>query len=163
MLVMHVLEKVLPEGAEQFIKKELLEKLGINKYEWKNSISGVPEAGWRVSFTSRDMLKLGSLLLNNGQWEGKQLISKAYLDKATSAIVDPHDTWIPESFMYGYFIYQTDIVVDDKQFKVNFAWGGGDQYVISVKDLNLVVVIKGHDREDRILEVALNTVLPAFL
>ncbi len=163
MLVMHVLEKVLPEGAEQFIKKELLEKLGINKYEWKNSISRVPEAGWRVSFTSRDMLKWGSLLLNNGQWEGKQLISKAYLDKATSAIVDPHDTWIPETFMYGYFIYQTDIVVDDKQFKVNFAWGGGGQYVISVKDLNLVVVIKGHDRENRILEVALNTVLPAFL
>ena len=163
MLVMQVLDKVTPGGAEQFIKQELIEKLGIHNYQWKNSISGLPEAGWRVRLTSRDMLKWGSLLLNDGNWEGQQLVSKAYLNKATSAIVDPLDTWIPDNYKYGYFIYQTDISIDDKQFKANFAWGGGGQYVISVKDLDLVVVIKGHDREDKILDAALNTVLPAFL
>ncbi|TMO56767.1 serine hydrolase domain-containing protein [Pseudoalteromonas phenolica] len=163
MLVMHVLDVVLPEGAEQFIKKELLERLTIKQFEWKNSLSGVPEAGWRVKLTSRDMLKWGSLLLNDGNWEGQQLVSKAYLNKATSAIVDPLDTWIPDNYKYGYFIYQTDIFIDDKQFKANFAWGGGGQYVISVKDLDLVVVIKGHDREDKILDAVLKTVLPAFL
>ncbi|MEQ3514341.1 serine hydrolase [Pseudoalteromonas sp. BZB3] len=162
-LVMQVIDAVVPGGAEQFIKTELLDKLGIKNYQWRESISGLPTGGYGAKFTSRDMLKWGSLLLNDGQWQGKQLVSKAYLDKATSAIVDPLDTWIPETFMYGYFIYQTDISIDDKQFKANFAWGGGGQYVISVKDLDLVVVIKGHDREDRILDAALNTVLPAFL
>lgn len=163
MLVMHVLDKVVPGGAEQFIKKELLEKLGINQYEWKNSISGVPEAGWRVRFTSRDMLKWGSLLLNDGKWHGKQLVSKAYLDKATSSIIEHLDTWIPETFTYGYFFYQTVIAIGDKQFKANFAWGGGGQYVISVKDLDLVVVIKGHDREDKIMLDALSAIIPSFL
>ena len=162
-LVMHVLDAVIPGGVENFIKTQLLDKLEINNYQWRNSISGVPEAGWRVSFTSRDMLKWGSLLMNDGKWQGEQLISKAYLDTATSAITDPTDSWIPAPFMYGYFIYQTDILINDESFSVNFAWGGGGQYVISVKPLDLVIVIKGHEREDDILFEALNKIIPAFL
>lgn len=162
-LVMHVLDAVIHGGVEGFIKTQLLDKLEINNYQWLNSISGVPEAGWRVNFTSRDMLKWGSLLMNDGKWRGEQLISKAYLDTATSAITDPTDSWIPAPFMYGYFIYQTDIIVNEQSFSVNFAWGGGGQYVISVKPLDLVIVIKGHEREDDILFEALNKIIPAFL
>jgi hypothetical protein len=65
--------------------------------------------------------------------------------------------------MYGYFIYRTDIIVNEQSFSVNFAWGGGGQYVISVKSLDLVIVIKGHEREDDILFAALNKIIPAFL
>ncbi|MEL6538728.1 MAG: serine hydrolase, partial [Bacteroidota bacterium] len=73
-MVMQVIEAVVPGGAEAFIKQQLLDKLGITNYTWQNSVSGVPEAGWRVSMTSRDMLKWGTLVLNGGQWRGEQLI-----------------------------------------------------------------------------------------
>ncbi|MEO0903095.1 MAG: serine hydrolase, partial [Bacteroidota bacterium] len=76
-LVMQVLNAVVPGSAEDFIKTELLDKLGVTNYEWQTSPSGLPEAGWRTSMTSRDMVKWGILARNNGKWQGEQLISEA--------------------------------------------------------------------------------------
>lgn len=162
-LVMQVIDAVVPGTAEAFIKRELLDKLGIANYTWQNAVSGLPEAGWRVSMTSRDMLKWGALFTNNGKWQGEQLISPAYLTKATSGILKPTEDWMPDNYMYGYFVYQTEVKVGDHTYLANFAWGGGGQYIISVAELDLVVVIKGHDREDKIMSQVIETVIPAFV
>ncbi|MBE0366941.1 serine hydrolase domain-containing protein [Pseudoalteromonas aurantia] len=161
-LVMQVLDAVVPGTAQSFIKKELLDKLGITNYRWQNAISGLPEAGWRVSLTSRDMLKWGALLANKGKWQGEQLISMAYLNKGTRGIVQPAEAWIPKAYQYGYYIYQMDIPVKGKSYNANFAWGGGGQYIITIAELDLIVVIKGHDQEDKIMPHALKTIVPVF-
>ena len=105
MLVMTVIDAVVPGTAEDFIKKELLDKLGIKDYKWSNHANGMPEAGWRASIKSRDMLKLGHLVLNKGKLNGEQLISEAYIAKATSGLVQPAIDWMPKNYLYGYFWY----------------------------------------------------------
>ena len=52
-----------------------------------HSLVALPEAGWRTNMTSRDMVKWGTLAMNKGKWKGEQLISKAFLDQATSRIL----------------------------------------------------------------------------
>ncbi|WP_108869106.1 serine hydrolase domain-containing protein [Aquimarina aquimarini] len=162
-LVMQVIDAVVPGSVQDFIKKELLDKLGITNYQWKNAVSGQPEAGWRVSLKSRDMLKLGSLVANKGKWNGEQLISGDYLAKAISNITKPTQDWIPQNYNYGYFFYQTDITVGDKNYSTSFAWGGGGQYIITVEELDLVIVINGHDREDTIMTQVSKVIIPAFV
>ncbi|WP_291870682.1 serine hydrolase [Maribacter sp.] len=103
MLVMMVIDAVVPGTAENFIKRELLDKPGITEYKWSNHISGLPEAGWRVSIMSRDMLKLGNLVLNTGKLNGEQLISEEYLPKATSGIVKPTQDWMPKTIVMVIF------------------------------------------------------------
>ena len=110
-MVMQVLDAVVPGSAKDFIKNEFLNKLGINNYKWRNALSGLPIGDSGVSITSRDMLKLGALLINKGQWNGEQLLSADYLAKATSAITRPTEDWQPETFFYGYLWYQTDIIL----------------------------------------------------
>lgn len=163
MLVMTVIDAVVPGTAEEFIKNELLDKLGITNYQWQTHVSGLPQAGWMVSMTSRDMLKLGNLVLNKGKWKGEQLISEDYLAKATSGIVKPTQDWMPEAYRYGYFWYQTPIVVGNISYDARFAWGGGGQRVIVVAELDLTIVITGHDREDTIMTQILEIIVPAFV
>ena len=55
-LVMQVIEAAAPGTAKDFIEKELLAKLGITDYDWREDVSGLPSAGWGSSMTSRDML-----------------------------------------------------------------------------------------------------------
>jgi predicted alpha/beta superfamily hydrolase/CubicO group peptidase (beta-lactamase class C family) len=164
MLVMTVIDAVVPGTAEDFIKRELLDKLGITNYKWSNHMSGLPEAGWRASIMSRDMLKLGNLVLNTGKLNGEQLISVAYLDKATSGIVKPTQDWMPKDYRYGYFWYQTLVKVGDKSYDATFAWGGGGQRVIVIEELDLTIVISGHDGEDdKIMTQISEIIIPAFV
>lgn len=163
MLVMTVIDAVVPGTAEHFIKTELLDKLGITTYKWSNHISGLPEAGWRVNLLSRDMVKLGNLVLNKGKLNGEQLISSAYLDKATSGIVKPTQDWMPKDYRYGYFWYQTHVKVGHKSYDATFAWGGGGQRVIVIEELDLTIVISGHDRDDKIMTPISEIIIPAFV
>ncbi len=163
MLVMTVIDAVAPGTAEDFIKNEILDKLGITNYSWETHVSGLPQAGWMVSMTSRDMLKWGSVVLNKGKWDGEQFIPADYLAKATSGLVKPTEDWMPDTYRYGYFWYQTPIAVGDKNYNATFAWGGGGQRVIVVADLDLTIVITGHDREDTIMTQVSKTILPAFV
>ncbi|WP_430411493.1 serine hydrolase [Kordia sp.] len=163
MLVMTVIDAVVPGTAEDFIKRELLDKLGITNYKWSNHISGLPEAGWRANIMSRDMLKLGNLVLNNGKLNGEQLISVEYLAKATSGIVKPTQDWMPKDYRYGYFWYQTFVKVGTKSYDATFAWGGGGQRVIVIEELDLIIVISGHDRDDKIMSQISEIIIPAFV
>lgn len=163
MLVMTVIDAVAPGAARDFIKNEILDKLGITDYSWETHISGLPQAGWMVSMTSRDMLKWGSVVLNNGKLNGEQLIPAEYLAKATSGIVKPTEDWMPETYRYGYFWYQTPIAAGDKIYDATFAWGGGGQRVIVVDDLDLVIVITAHDGDDTIMTQVSEIIIPAFV
>tara|TARA_R110002096_G_scaffold177713_1_gene354471 strand:+ start:244 stop:1428 length:1185 start_codon:yes stop_codon:yes gene_type:complete len=161
-LVMQVIEAIVPGTAQDFIKNELLEKMGITNYRWRNGVSGLPSAGERASMTSRDMVKWGTLALNKGKWNGEQLISADYLVKATSNITDPTADWQPEAYSYGYFWYQMNIVIGGKNYNANVAWGGGGQHILVVPELDLVVAITGHDLEDKIIAQFSETIVPAF-
>ncbi|KGJ99168.1 hypothetical protein [Thalassotalea sp. ND16A] len=94
---------------------------------------------------------------------GEQLISANYLAYATSGITKATEDWQPDSFNYGYFWYQTDMIVGDKSYDVKIAWGGGGQHIIALEELDLIVVITGHDREDTILAQVSKNILPAFV
>lgn len=162
MLVMTVIDAVVPGTAEEFIKNEVLDKLGITNYSWDTHASGLPQAGWMVSMTSRDMLKWGSVVLNEGKLNGEQFVPADYLVKATSGLVKPTEDWMPENYRYGYFFYQTPVEVGDKSYNATFAWGGGGQRIIVVDELDLTIVITGHDRDDQIMASISNAILPAF-
>lgn len=162
-LAMHVINAVVPGTAKEFIEKEFFNKMGITNYKWKLDPKGIPVAESGVDLTSRDMLKIGHMLAKKGNLNNQEFLSEAYLKAAFSAITKPTESWIPESFNYGYFWYQSDIVLNNKNYNVNFAWGAGGNRIIIVNDLDLVIAITGHDREDVIFDQIAKQVLPAFL
>ena len=162
-ITMQVLESVVPGSAKDFIKNEVLAKVGITTYNWKEDVNGSPIAESTSEMTSRDMLKLGTLVLNKGKWNGVQLISADFLSKATSGMTKPTEDWIPDSFSYGYFWYQTELKIKDKNYDAKFAWGGGEQYILTFPELDLTVAFTAHARENNTMQLIAERILPAFL
>ena len=169
-LVMQVVEAVVPGTAKDFIKNELLDKLGITNYRWRSHASGLPEAGWRVSMTSRDMVKWGTLAINKGKWNGEQLIPAAYIARATSKIVDPGEEYADDvvgagvsGTAYGYFWWQADLTAGNKSYLSKAARGGGGQFIIVIEELELVVVVTANRRNFFTSSFTATRILPAFV
>jgi len=161
-LVMQVLDAVVPGDAKSFIKNELLGKMGISTYRWDNDISDLPTGAYGTSMTSRDMIKRGTLVINKGKWQGKRLLPEAFIAKATSEIIntDIHNT------SYGYFWWQTDMKVGDKNYFSKSARGGGGQYIMVFEQLDLVMVVTSHNipgSDDNTIKLIQNRLLPAFV
>ncbi|MDO6538411.1 serine hydrolase [Alteromonas stellipolaris] len=167
-LIMQVIEAVVPGSAEAFIRSELFGKLGITNYDWRLAPSGLPESGWKVSVTARDMLKVGLLVDNNGKWQEEQIVPKAYLDRATSRQILTGDDDIygggelVSNQGYGYFFWSTDLGLDGSKYHAFSAQGGGGVYILLVKDFDLVVVVTAHEREDVTQQLVAERILPMF-
>ena len=161
-LIMQVIEAVVPGTAKAFIKKELLDKMDIKVYRWGTDVSGLPTAPYGSSMTSRDMVKWGTLTINKGKWQGKQLISAAFIKKMLSNVVESDVA----NNTYGYFWWRTAMKVGDKIYVSKSARGGGGQYILLIEELDLVVVVTANNKlgsDDQTLALIENSLLPAFV
>lgn len=168
-LVMQVLDAVVPGTVEGFIKNEFLAKIGIRDYGWMTGLGGLPAAGWKSSFTSRAMMKVGTLAMNKGQWKGEQLIPETYVTKATSPILYNGDDDIygggkdVSKQGYGYFWWNAELKSGDKTYYSASAQGGGGQFIVLIEELDLIVVTTASMREPTTLQLVAERILPAFL
>ncbi len=144
--------------------------MGITNYAWQTTASGLPEAGWRASMTSRDMLKFGTLAMNKGEWNGEQLIPEAFITEATSRILHtPDDVDVfgggkdVSNQGYGYFWWNADLKHGNRSYFSASAQGGGGQFVILVDELDLIVVTTAHEGDNEFLQITAERILPAFI
>jgi CubicO group peptidase (beta-lactamase class C family) len=137
-IAMQVLNAVVPSGAEEFIKNELLGRMNITQYHWEPAISGLPKSAAGSSILSRDMVKFGQLILNKGKWKGEQLVPEAYLSRATTP------SQINEQ--YGFFWWVEDFTVGGKTHHSFQGRGAGGQFIFMFPELDLVTVITSHNK-----------------
>ncbi len=168
-LVMQVIEAVVPGTAQDFIKKELLDKMGITTYGWEIDVNGLPVSASRSSMTSRNMVKWGILTSNKGKWKGEQLIPEAFITKATSRILLTGDDDVygggkdVSNQGYGYYWWSADLKYKDKSYFCVSAQGGGGQYIILIEELDLMIVVTSHDNDNSTLQIVAERILPAFV
>ncbi len=97
----HILSAVAVEATgtrgAAFAQKNLFEPIGIPDAQWELAADGYPVGGWGLALTSREMARFGQLFLNGGQWDGKQVISQAWVEQATQPRMETDGDW-----RYGY-------------------------------------------------------------
>ena len=168
-LTMQVLDAVAPDGAEDFIKNELLDKLGVSVYEWRTDVSGLPAGPSGSNMTSRDMVKWGMLALNKGEWNGEQLVPEEFIAKSTGRIVQRgvEDIFFVGGAVsnpgYGYYWWRADLKAGGKSYLSVSAQGGGGQYIILIDELDLIVVTTAHDQDVSVMQMTAERILPAFI
>lgn len=122
-------------SALAFAQRELFDPLGIGNVAWPADALGVSYGWGDLHLEPRDMAKLGYLWLNNGRWEGRQLVPEDWISAATQAQSDP----LRESQKYGYGFW----LHPNRTPPIFEATGRGGQRISVSPALNLVVVFTG--------------------
>ena len=158
-IAMQVLEAVVSGSAADFIRDELLGRMGIRNYQWQTDVSGLPKSAAGASVRSRDMLKIGLLVLNDGKWQGKQLIPADFVNRATSPI---RKTYGKSS--YGYFWWTEDYEIAGRTYHCKQGRGAGGQYIFMFPEIDLIAVVTAHNRGmGDMLRTLPQRVVPAFV
>ncbi|MBN2008580.1 serine hydrolase [candidate division KSB1 bacterium] len=136
-----------------FADSSLFEPLGITDYVWDIYKNGALEYWRGLHMRPRDMAKLGQLVLNNGVWNGKQIVPSAWIQESTKPRVAES-----KYFRYGlhWWYRDKDCIPwwkpsnedSSKQHDLIVALGFGGNYIIIIRDLNLVVVTTASDNDN---------------
>ena len=158
-ITMQAIEALVPGSAREFIKTELLGKMGITNYAWQPDLSGLPKSAAGSSMRSRDMIKWGMLVLNKGRWNGQQLIPETFMEKSIG-----RQYTNPMATSYGYFWWRHDMDVGGRKFDCISGRGAGGQFILILPEVKLIAVITAHNKGmGNMLKTFPERVLPALL
>jgi CubicO group peptidase (beta-lactamase class C family) len=124
-----ILEDVTGESLKDFADETLFGPLGIDSYGWQTDPQGITIGGWGLFMKPRDMAKLGYLYLNNGLWDGEQILSSDWIAASTTPHIVVNER-IDQGYGYFWWIYPDFYA----------AQGLEGQFIIVVPAQNMVVV-----------------------
>ncbi|TFH07093.1 MAG: class C beta-lactamase-related serine hydrolase [Candidatus Thorarchaeota archaeon] len=86
----HVLSGIVHETTNmsmlEFAAENLFAPLGIDRYFWPSDTQGVTFGGFDLQLRPLDMAKFGFLFLNNGSWDGEQIVSSDWVHNTTTTV-----------------------------------------------------------------------------
>jgi CubicO group peptidase (beta-lactamase class C family) len=141
----HLLSAIISEttgkSSHDFAQEHLFGPLGIQDVLWESK-AGISYGGSGLHLTPRDMAKLGYLYLNDGVWNGEQVVPADWIKESTEiqfsgdGNIADRETYI-EGYGYQWWIKpQTDVF---------YASGAYEQKIYVVPDLDLVVVFTANN------------------
>ncbi|MHA1190851.1 MAG: serine hydrolase domain-containing protein [Promethearchaeota archaeon] len=146
-LLSGILNNATGLNASTFAQQYLFEPMGIteDEWDWWGDSNGVDFGGYGFSCSPKVQAKLGILCLNDGNWNGTQLIPSDWVINATS-FKTSHGRWTysppTDIFNYGYLFYTND--TNDGYHTA----GAGGQNIYVIPEHNMTVAFTGSDMTD---------------
>jgi len=131
-----IVERATGKPLEAFSREALEGPLGIRQSTWNKSSEGVGMGGGGTAYRSRDLAKFGQLLLDQGRWQGRQLVAPEWVRAMTTVHAQAR-----EDAGYGYLLWRFRF---DVRGQPRDAWamaGNGGNYVFVLPAERLVAVI----------------------
>ena len=150
-----IVQKRTGEKLVDYLYPRLFRPLGINNVSWIESHEGINTGGWGLFLKTEDLAKMGLMILQNGQFNGCQVVPAEWIESASSAQVpcvpagmnsDDADKlrkvaktsdWLQG---YGYQMWRC-------RYNAFRADGANGQYIIMIPDKNAVVVTTANIRD----------------
>ncbi|MHA2232432.1 MAG: serine hydrolase domain-containing protein, partial [Candidatus Hodarchaeales archaeon] len=142
-----ILEETTGYSTFDFAMKYLFDPLGITETDvtWVTGADGINHGGVGIFITPRNMAKFGQLLLNNGTWDGTQIISSSWIEQASQNHIDGIvKVGMPRPSGYGYQFWLDSSTITGDYF---FALGYGGQTIQIFPEHELVIVTTARQDE----------------
>jgi CubicO group peptidase (beta-lactamase class C family) len=129
-----IIQKVSGKRLEEFAREALFTPLGIRDFEWSTMANGdaVPASGLRLR--SRDMAKLGLLVLSGGKWNGRTIVAAEWIKESLTP------RFSTEFGHYGYLWWLESFTVANQTVDSAEAYGLGGQRVIILPARDMIIV-----------------------
>ena len=105
-----ILQKVTGQTLSDYLRPRLFEPLGIRNVEWETSPQGICAGGWGLNTSTRDMARIGSLLVQKGKWEDRRILPRKWVKQMISYQTDscPRDVRYEELPQSGLSLSSND-------------------------------------------------------
>jgi CubicO group peptidase (beta-lactamase class C family) len=125
-----------------FAEQNLFKPLNITVHDWLTDPQGIYAGGSGSRFTPRDMARFGQLYLHNGMIDGKQIVSKSWIQQTLIPRNQLPLVWGDfTSVNYGY-LWWSNYTAQDSVF---MAGGFAGQFIFVVPARNMIIVTIGND------------------
>lgn len=139
-VLVDVIERSTGRPWTEVVDTELFQPLGIQTWTWGRDFRGRPMAHAGLRLRPRDLLKIGALVLQQGRWQGRQLVPSAWVEAITSTQIRAS-----ARLGYGYQWWTSEQTVAGRSWPVIQAIGNGGQRLYVVPGLDLVVAMTAGD------------------
>jgi CubicO group peptidase (beta-lactamase class C family) len=113
-------------------------------FVWADDGQGNSVGASGLKLTARDMAKIGYLYLQDGRWEGQQIVPKGYVRASTRKQVETGYSPGAVPAGYGYLWWTRKV----EGYRAFYASGYGGQFIYVIPKLNLVAVIVSEAPEE---------------
>lgn len=155
-----ILTKATGMSSRAFANQYLFEPMDIQIGGWDRDPQGYYMGGNNLAISPLDLLKIGTMMMDVGEYNGQQIVSKDWV--LESVQVYTRSNYNP--YNYGYMWWRRPI----GKYQLFFAWGNGGQYIMILPELEAIVSItsdlgrsNGSRRyQDRIFDFLRETIIP---
>jgi len=131
-----VLNRATQKPLKELVRNELFAPLAIADWEWVGDLYGRPVAFAGLRMRPRDLAKIGRMLLDHGEWEGRQVVSADWVAESLRAHISTGD-----GLQYGYQWWTGTVDWRGRALAWSAGFGNGGQRLIIVPELDLTVVL----------------------
>ncbi len=135
-----IVQKVTGQKTVDYLQPRLFEPLGIEAPRWDDSPEGISLGGYGLFLKTEDIAKFGQLLLQQGTWNGQQIVPAEWVKMATARQVsngsDPERDW-DQGYGFQFWRCRHNAFRGD---------GKDGQFCIVMPDQDAVVVMTANSR-----------------
>jgi CubicO group peptidase (beta-lactamase class C family) len=146
-LIGKLIQKGTGRSLPDFARAALFDPIGVGATVWTDGSNGEPAAASGLRMTPRDFARVGQLILNRGQWEGRPVVPAEWLEKSFQPYLAAD-----EFRRYGYFWYVGDFQYGHPPNRPIAHWigafGYGGQRLFVLPELDITVAITAGNYAD---------------
>ena len=146
-LVGALIERGTGKSLPDFAREALFTPLGITACEWSAGPDGVASAASGLRLTGRDLMRIGWLALRGGEWDGRRIVSRSWLEESFRPAVSTGD-----GLDYGrlWFIgtAPTPALPGERRWVAGFGNGGQRLWLMPDADLAVVTFSGNYNARD---------------
>ncbi|MFQ5978368.1 MAG: serine hydrolase domain-containing protein [Candidatus Heimdallarchaeota archaeon] len=159
-----ILQNATGETTFSYANRHLFAPLGISPVIWRADPQGINAGGMYLQMRPRDMAKIGYLYLNNGSWEGKQIIPADWVEISTRKHYDMGNSAVIDYGYQWWIYYYPDLNDSSKHPPIDAyaAVGYSGQRIFVIPDQRMVVVFTA-DIVSTPLKLGINTSIYVYL
>ncbi|WP_108127555.1 serine hydrolase domain-containing protein [Saccharospirillum mangrovi] len=155
-----VISEATGQQVDAYAQQKLFAPLGIRNLRWARfDDDSQIDTGGHLLLTPRALVKIGQLVLQQGQWQGESLLSPAWINEATTPQVTLDNT------PYGYLWWLHEVDYGVQPVRIIAARGNGGQTLFIAPQFDLVAVTTAsyyNDPQAAVVDrIFFNAILPS--
>ena len=139
-LLGQLVQEVTGQRFDAFVGERIFAPLGIEDVKWRTSRSGEIQSGGQIKMRAGDLLKIGRLVLDGGEYGGQQIVTKQWI----SQMLQPHRQ--TGEYVHYSYLWWFNLVKSPRGYEPSWMMMGNGGNIVSIyRDYDAVIVVQARN------------------